>query len=411
MNSKSPKRPPLPYSLILLALTATAFGQAGKLDSTFGNGGISSQQAVIGSTTNSYTVGAVSLQSDGKIVVAAGVPGSNDFTVPAVFRFLSNGKLDSTFGTGGIALLPNSFGGFGALAIQSDGKILVTTNAQSSANGEVVRYTTAGKLDSTFGSGGAVTLSLTAISGLALQPDGRILISVQPLVDTEFQIERLLTDGAVDTSFGTNGIALPPGGNGALQVLANEDILVFGGLVSRLTSTGAVDTQFGVSGQLLAPDSGHALASNGDILAAGSLVNNPSVPNSGLAAFAYQSVGIADPAFGTNGGVSTAFVDFPRVTAAAMALESTGSIVELGTVSSTSQGAFGLVRYTSQGRLDDGFGSAGTVTTSFGSGTTPIASAIAIQSDDNIVVAGTVGSVSLHGQFNTSLVVARYLGK
>lgn len=143
--------------------------------------------------------------------MAGGVPGGNDFTVPAVLRFLSNGSLDKTFGAKGVALLPVSFGGFGALAIQSDGKLLVTTNAVSSANGEVVRYTTAGKLDSTFGSGGAVTFSLTAISGLALQPDGRILVSVQPLINTEFEVARLLTDGAVDTTFGANGFAFPPG--------------------------------------------------------------------------------------------------------------------------------------------------------------------------------------------------------
>ncbi len=353
----------------------------------------------------------MAIQSDGKIVVAGGVPGGNDFTVPAVLRFLSNGSLDKTFGAKGVALLPVSFGGFGALAIQSDGKLLVTTNAVSSANGEVVRYTTAGKLDSTFGSGGAVTFSLTAISGLALQPDGRILVSVQPLINTEFEVARLLTDGAVDTTFGANGFAFPPGGSGALQVLANGEILVFGGLISRLTSSGAIDAQFGVNGQLLAPDSGHALAASGDILAAGSLVNDPTVPSSGLATFAYQSVGIGDPAFGTNGGVSTPFVGFPRVSAAGMALESTGSIVEVGTVSSTSQGAFGLVRYTPQGQLDNGFGSGGTVTTSFGSGSTPMASAITIQSDDKIVVAGTVESFAPHGQLNTALVVARYLGK
>jgi uncharacterized delta-60 repeat protein len=411
MNSKVVSKHALLQCCVgLLAITASAFGQAGQLDPTFGQGGIASQQALITNNSNSYSVGSVAIQSDGKVLVAGGVPGANNFTVPALLRFLSNGNLDKTFGTTGIALLPDNLGGLGFLAIQPDGKIVVATGVNSS-NGEVARYTTAGNLDSTFGSGGVVTFSLTAISGLALQPDGRILVSEEPLIiNPASEVERLLSDGGVDTSFGTNGFAFPAGGNGALQVLASGEILVYGGLVSRLTSTGAIDTQFGVSGQLLAPTGGHALAANGDILAAGSLVSDPTVPSSGLAAFAYQSVGIGDPAFGTNGGVSTPFANFPRVSAAGMALEPTGSIVEIGTVSSTTQGAFGLVRYTAQGQLDNTFGSGGTVTTSFGSGTTPIVSAIAIQSNDKIVVAGTVGSFAAHGQFNTSLVVARYLG-
>jgi hypothetical protein len=47
---------------------------------------------------------------------------------------------------------------------------------------------------------------------------------------------------------------------------------------------------------------------------------------------------------------------------------------------------------------------------SFASNATVAASAVAIQSDDKIVVAGTVSTVALHGEFHTSLVVARYLG-
>ena len=99
------------------------------------------------------------------------------------------------------------------------------------------------------------------------------------------------------------------------------------------------------------------------------------------------------------------------MTASGLGLESTGDIVELGTVSTRTTGAFGLVRYTPTGQLDTGFGSGGTVTTSFGTiNATVTAGAIAIQSDDKIVVAGTVLTSGLHGQFNTELVVARYLG-
>jgi uncharacterized delta-60 repeat protein len=393
---------------IILAITASAAGQAGHLDSTFGIGGIATQQTVITQLTNVYSIGGVAIQSDGKIVVAGAVPGNNDFNVPAVLRFLSNGRLDTSFGTNGVFVLPNSFGSFSTVTIQSDGKILVDTDANA-VNGEVVRLTTTGHLDSSFGSGGQVSFHLAAVVGLALQPDGRIVASLQSIAGQRPEVTRLLSNGSTDTSFGTNGVAIPPS-VGALEVLENGDILVFGGLVSRLTGTGALDTSFGVNGQLLAQNSAFASPANGDILVAGTLISNPAVPTSGLSVFAYQSVGISDPAFGHNGGAETPFAGFPMVTASGLGLESTGDIVELGTVSTRTTGAFGLVRYTPTGQLDTHFGSGGTVTTSFANNATVTASAIAIQSDDKIVVGGTVLTTGLHGQFTTELVVARYLG-
>jgi len=391
-----------------MGITASAAGQAGHLDTTFGIGGIATQETVITQLTNVYAVGGVAIQSDGKIVVVGSVPGNNDFNVPGVLRFLSNGQLDTSFGANGVFVLPNSFGTYGGLAIQSDGKILVDTNA-SATNGEVDRVTTTGQLDSSFGTGGQVSFHLTAVVGMALQPDGRILASLHPIVGGSPQVTRLLSNGSTDTSFGTNGVAIPPS-SGSLEVLANGDILVFGNVVSRLTGTGALDTSFGINGQLVAQDSAFASPANGDILVGGTLISNPAFPTTGLAVFAYQSVGIGDPAFGHNGGAETPFPGFPMVATSGLGLDSTGNIVELGTVSIRNVEAFGLARYTATGQLDTRFGLGGTVTTLFGINSTVTASAVAIQSDDKIVVGGTVLMSALHGEFNTELVVARYLG-
>ena len=421
MNSKFYK-----YSLCfcaLLSVTVSAFGQAGQLDATFGKGGIATQQAVT-TTENFFSVGGVAIQSDGKIVIAGGVPENNG---PALLRFLSNGALDKTFGVNGIAILPNSTVPFSSVAIQSDGKILAGGIGSDGVDGEIDRFTNTGNLDTSFGASGRVIFSMASTQGLAVQPDGRILVALEGIQGSGLasQVTRLLNNGAPDTTFGTNGFAVPPGGSGPLAVVANGDILVFSGLISKLTDSGAVDTTFGVSGQLLVPTSVnaqlkaltsvHALAANGDILVAGTLVNDPAIFSSGLAAFAYQSVGIGDPAFGKNGGVSTPFASFPTVIAAGVGVESTGDIVELATlfptVSTVGTGAFGLVRYTPQGQLDTNFGSGGTVATGFGNNATPSASSIAIQSDNKIVVAGTVLTPGLHGALKTALVVARYLSK
>jgi hypothetical protein len=96
------------------------------------------------------------LQSDGKIVVVGGVPGNNDFTVPAVLRFQTSGALDKSFASNGVFVLSNSLGSYGAIAIQPDGKILAGTSG-SSPTAEGDRFTATGHLDATLGSSVALS--------------------------------------------------------------------------------------------------------------------------------------------------------------------------------------------------------------------------------------------------------------
>jgi uncharacterized delta-60 repeat protein len=72
-----------------------------------------------------------------------------------------------------------------------------------------------GDLDPTFGNGGTNTypgMNLLYAAGMALQPDGKILVGGVGYVGSSqsnrrFSIIRYLPDGSLDTSFGTNGIA------------------------------------------------------------------------------------------------------------------------------------------------------------------------------------------------------------
>jgi len=103
----------------LSALSSPAMAQAGKLDPTFGAGGLFVESA------RQFNLGAaVALQKDGKIVAG----GQIGFFNTGVIRLNSNGTLDSSFGTGGTvtSILEGKDAGtqvFG-LAIQSDGKIV-----------------------------------------------------------------------------------------------------------------------------------------------------------------------------------------------------------------------------------------------------------------------------------------------
>ena len=97
-----------------------------------------------------------------------------------IVRYNTNGSIDTSFGTRGGVLTnfrsnPNATAF--ALAIQTNGDIIAAGQAGSSL--ALSRYTSAGKLDTTFGSRGTVTTSLgsnpSAISSLALQNDGKIV--------------------------------------------------------------------------------------------------------------------------------------------------------------------------------------------------------------------------------------------
>jgi uncharacterized delta-60 repeat protein len=124
----------------------------GKLDRSFG---------VDGKAVASKTAPALALQRDGKFVDAGWVLGrSREF---ALHRYTPSGALDSSFGRGGKVF--TDFGAFAranALAVQANGKI-VAAGTRSSKDFAVARYTSSGRLDGSFGSGGKVTTDFGSV--------------------------------------------------------------------------------------------------------------------------------------------------------------------------------------------------------------------------------------------------------
>jgi uncharacterized delta-60 repeat protein len=409
------------FSILVIA-SQQATAQAGKLDPTFGNGGIvTTDFGDQRQSSNVATANAVTIQPDGKIVVCGGVPNSNGFPVAAVVRYHTNGSLDKSFGTSGIVTTPSIEDlPFTAITLQPDGKILATAGGFTAF---VVRYTADGVLDSTFGTGGIVTLSFIngpSTSGVLVQPDGKILVADRGLF-------RFLSDGQFDTSFGNGGTARTAGYPATgLALLPNGKILVASsfsgtsGFISQYDSNGSLDTTFGIDGQLASPGTaaGLVLLGTGDFLAAGSLTNNsiqpyPGIVASGFAVSRYLSAGITDASFGTNGGTVTSIPNFPIVATSGLAVQSSGDIVLLGTANQNPKPVFALARYTSTGQLDPAFGTKGTVVTAFG-GSVQIpsvsANGLTIQEDGKIVAVGSYSVfVPYHG-FDNALKVVRYLG-
>jgi uncharacterized delta-60 repeat protein/uncharacterized repeat protein (TIGR01451 family) len=307
-----------------------------------------------------------------------------------------------------------------AIAIQSDGKIVVAGTTNLGTDFALARYNNDGSLDTSFGSNGKVTTDFgTNDTGEAviIQLDSKIIVAgYSGLSDNyDFALARYNSDGTLDPSFGTSGKVVTnfttrPWGDSddvakAVVIQPDGKIVVAGTssdksftsydfALARYDSDGSLDTSFGTGGKVTTDlgsilgtvyDYGQAavLQSDGKIIVAGYS------EYSGDADFAvarYNQDGSLDTSFGTNGVVTTNFEYFDQGNATA--IQSDGRIIVAG---SNHYGTdFALVRYNSNGSLDTSFGSNGKVTTDFGSYDASMA--IAIQPNDKIIAVGYTGT-------------------
>jgi uncharacterized delta-60 repeat protein len=143
----------------------------GSLDAGFGKSG-----KVTTAPKLHYRGGPATLQG-AKIVVAGYADSGSDF-FPVVGRFMEGGRLDSSFGAQGFVEIRRVTGQPTAVLTQADGKILVAVDNRGSdqqGDGAVVRLRRNGRLDTSFGRGGIVRIS-DEVSALALQMDQKILL-------------------------------------------------------------------------------------------------------------------------------------------------------------------------------------------------------------------------------------------
>lgn len=154
-------------------------------------------------------VSSVFVQPDGRILAS----GSANQRI-GIARYLPNGALDSSFGTGGKALLgaPNDSGS--VTAIQPDGKIVgvgYSPQAWPQTPMFLFRTDSSGNPDATFGTNGFVAISGPSTpnspGGSFLQADGRIVL-VANSGSTIFAT-RYLSNGTIDPSYNGTGVAPP----------------------------------------------------------------------------------------------------------------------------------------------------------------------------------------------------------
>ncbi len=385
---------------------------AGSLDMAFGISG-----SVTTPITNSNNdVGyALALQNDSKIVVVGSTyNGSNDDF--AIVRYSNTGALDFDFGNAGkvITAFGNAKDVAYTVAIQSDGKILV---AGSSSNGTdddfaLVRYTDTGIIDTSFGTNGKVRTAVGTKNDVAramiIQPDRKIIVvggTYNEENNWDIALVRYTSTGFLDPTFGINGIVTTTVGEGDEQAYAvslqSDGKIVIGGytyngsnndfVTARYIDTGTLDAGFGDAGiAKTAIGSGNEQAygvlaqADGKVLAVGYSNNGT---NDDFALVRYTSTGELDTSFDSDGKLTTQFGTGNDAIYCVIPQSDRKFVVAGHSQNSESDYEVALARYTNSGTLDNAFGNAGKVSTQVGSGDAK-AAAMVLQSDGKILVAG-----------------------
>lgn len=398
---------------IVAALIACVFGGTvlaapGDLDSTFGDDGI------VTTPIPNESIGAASgivIQPDGRSVVtvfARSIVGGFDL---AVVRYNIDGTLDTTFSGDGIFASPFDADDLdvpGALTLQSDGKILVVGSVVDDQVGGffILRLNSDGSLDTTFGLGGIVRISVNGASNgisISVQPDGKILAAGTAFSpeDDFFLVLRLNSNGSLDTSFGNSGSARVSFGfidffedmalqtDGRIILMGNGDVSSSNPYVAmaRFTSNGTLDPTFGGDGTVTTQGIGlsgtsMALQTDGKLLVGGESQGDFAVlrlNTNGSFDTSFDNDGLAVTSFGPTSDMVNDLVALPDNKIVAVGETAIGqTLLDLDVA---------IARFNSNGSIDTTFGTGGKVVTRIGTGS-DLMNAVAIQTDGKILAAG-----------------------
>ncbi len=413
---------------VTVTVVNSTIQKAGDLVPQFGQTG---RQLFLNSLGGENASSALAFQADGK-VLAAGSYFDGTNTEFEVIRLNADGSQDFNYGFSGFADVPFGFGDnvAYAVAVQSDGAAVVAgyaTNSNGNRDFGLLRFDTSGMQDTTFGNGGLVFTDFAGgkaeIHGMALQPDGKIVVAGFAMLGTnqDIALARYNPDGSLDITFGTGGsetFSLGVGADTANAVLLQPDgkIVVAGSVVNghdedfaliRLFSDGRLDPTFGQNG-LATLDFGRgddvatalAVQPDGNFVLAGYAFNGH---DRDFALARFTATGQVDTTFGGDGhtfgpaGTVTTNLGPRDDEAKTVSVLDTGKIMVGGFSEQNNYSTdginkdFALVRYDVHGRVDKNFGTNGSVI-SDQAADEDVINALIVQPDDRIVVTGNVNA-------------------
>lgn len=335
---------------------------AGMLDPTFGVGGVVTTRIA---SQSSEVAQDTAIDNLGRIVIAGYIQNGANYDF-AVARFTSAGVLDSTFGQGGVLILPlgpNSTDVAAGIAIDSQDRIVIAGyTGVNSYDFAVIRLTANGVLDSTFDGDGTQTIDFGGANDI-----GRDVA-----VDS---LDRIVVSGSRNTGIGANTYVLS---------------------VCRLTASGALDASFDGDGKQTIDVSGIGESANavaidslGRILLAGELTRFNFLD---FVVARLTPNGALDSSFDGDGIVLFS-VSSENDNCNAVTVDSLNRVVVAGASSfgSGNNYDFAVARLTDTGALDSSFDADGKQTINFGSNFDQ-AYDVAIDSLDRIAVVGFISS-------------------
>ncbi len=403
---------------VALMGVAGAMGAPGDLDATFDGDGV-----VINNLGGIETGGAVAQLASGKLLMTGSGNGST--SVHTFVRYNLDGSVDTTFGTSGAASgMPGGFWGFSLL---DNGGWFVCSDYDTGSFSELndaalVKYTSSGTVDTSFGTNGRVIFNYTSspaseVATAALElDDGKILVGgwfLKATLDTDAAIVRLTATGALDTSFGTDGVVtfdrsggvdkvtglIPQSGGKFIVYGEAVDTAVFGKpseiFFRRYSAEGVLDTTFGTGGTTYVRTDvnsdlpgGYVVLDNGKILFAINGTAKYSVGRltvDGVLDTSFSGDGVADLT-ATLPGVS-----FPAMQSVGVAVQPNGRIVVGGWISGFNTQLvyrLGFARFDPDGTVDTTFGVNGSITHNVSDAAPESAINVIAQSDGKIVLGG-----------------------
>jgi uncharacterized delta-60 repeat protein len=376
-------------SSLVNAQTVPAGCTAGMLDTNYGgaaNGGYVQISPVFMNETEFET--GVFDSSNAYYTVSSAAVDMLGQPLATIVKLKPGGARDLTYGGfGSVVPAPPTAGVYDiSLAIDGSDRTVIGMVSADQTNIVLARYSSAGVLDASFGTGGELTIPFP---GYVIAPwavkataDGTVFIGTgtggfpwQPVV------VKVTPAGAIDTSFGTAGFAsfyadnFGPGGKVTDLWLNTDGTILVGGrvgdnvtydyfYVARLTSYGTLDTSFGTNagltvvsfGDILAYGRKMAVQADGKIVMVGGIVPpagtaTQSVTDTGV--IRLLATGALDTTFNGTGVLHLTNVIYQMMT-----LQNNNKIL-LGGVGSATSLTGQVTRLLTNGQPDPAFGAAG----------------------------------------------------
>ena len=383
----------------------TTFNTTGKLITNMGASGDHIQAVAIDNTIGNGDI------------VAAGTGNTGGHLALAVYK--PDGSLDTSFGTGGkfdFGIGTSGATQANAIYILGNGSILVGGFANNTTTGDdflVAKITSAGALDTSFGSGGTgyTTTNFTGSSidranAITVDSSGNIFLGgysqvISGSTGKDSALAKYDSSGNLVSAFGSSGTQVISFGNNSIiddqingvVALSSGKIVVAGQARNDFLLRNLLLREPWIHPRALVPAvrgksslpwiAGRTVPQDLSSIPPAHLLLADS-PGLMLPWHVTPAAGAIDTSFGTSSGFTlTAIGGRDTSTSVSLATAPDGKYVLAGT---TTGDDFAIARYSSTGAIDTSFGTSGLATVDIGG--SDVANSVVVQSDRKVVVAG-----------------------